>query len=104
MIFRSADQNFLFSLSLSLIGRFVVLEEVNGLFSVIDQHSDTERRAMPDAATVYTLIGRLWHALGDTKKSVDCYVSAVKLNPYLWEAFLGLCDTGIVNSSAGSPV
>lgn len=61
-----------------------------------DQHSDTERRAMPDAATIYTLIGRLWHSLGDAKKSVDCYVSAVKLNPYLWEAFLGLCDTGIV--------
>lgn len=51
---------------------------------------------MPDAATIYTLIGRLWHSLGDAKKSVDCYVSAVKLNPYLWEAFLGLCDTGIV--------
>lgn len=64
--------------------------------SAADQHSDTERRAMPDAATIYTLIGRLWHSLGDAKKSVDCYVSAVKLNPYLWEAFLGLCDTGIV--------
>lgn len=59
---------------------------------------------MPDAATIYSLVGRLWHAIGDMKKAVDCYVAAVKLNPYLWEAFLGLCDTGILSSYGGSPV
>lgn len=51
---------------------------------------------MPDAATINCLVGRLWHAIGDIKKAVDAYVAAVKLNPFLWEAFLGLCDTGIV--------
>jgi anaphase-promoting complex subunit 3 len=40
------------------------------------------------------MVGKLWHALGDTKKAVDAYVAAVKVNPFLWEAFTGLCNTG----------
>ncbi|KAA8893736.1 hypothetical protein FN846DRAFT_901190 [Sphaerosporella brunnea] len=59
-----------------------------------NQHTDTERKVLPDAAAIHCLIGRLWHALGDTKKAVDAYVAAVKVNPFLWEAFTGLCDTG----------
>ncbi|KAH8153153.1 uncharacterized protein LAJ45_02740 [Morchella importuna] len=59
------------------------------------QHSDTERRAVPDAASITFLIGKLWHALGDIKKAVEAYVVAVKINPFLWEAFIGLCETGV---------
>ncbi|KAH0562650.1 hypothetical protein GP486_002666 [Trichoglossum hirsutum] len=36
----------------------------------------------------------LWHAYDDIKKAVDCYVEALKLNPFMWDAFLGLCNTG----------
>jgi hypothetical protein len=65
------------------------------LLGGLDQHSDTERRSIPDAATVQFLLGRLWHNTGDVEKSVDAYVAALKLNPFSWEAFTGLCDTGI---------
>jgi anaphase-promoting complex subunit 3 len=60
----------------------------------LDKHSDTTRRSQPDAAAVYCLMAKLWHAHGDTKKAVECYVEALKLNPFMWDAFLGLCDTG----------
>ena len=65
-------------------------------FVILDQHSETDRRSIPDAATVHFLLGRLWHNAGDVKKSVDSYVAALKLNPFAWEAFTGLCDTGIL--------
>lgn len=41
------------------------------------------------------MLGKLWQSLGDSKKAVDSYVAAVKVNPFLWEAFTGLCDTGV---------
>ena len=28
------------------------------------------------------------------KKAVDCYVEALKLNPFMWDAYLDLCDIG----------
>lgn len=59
-----------------------------------DLHSDTERRSLPDAAAILCLLGKLSLAVNDTKKAVDAYVSAVKVNPFLWEAFTGLCNTG----------
>lgn len=60
----------------------------------IDKHSETRRQHLPDAAAVYCLKGKLWHAHDDAKKAVECYVEALKLNPFMWDAFLGLCDTG----------
>ncbi|KAI9792189.1 MAG: anaphase-promoting complex subunit cdc27 [Peltula sp. TS41687] len=59
-----------------------------------NKHTETSRRHLPDAAAVYSLLGKLWHGYGDVKKAVDCYVEAVKLNPFMWDAFLGLCDIG----------
>jgi anaphase-promoting complex subunit 3 len=49
---------------------------------------------LPDSAAMYCMLGKLWQSVGDSKKAVDSYVSAVKINPFLWEAFTGLCDTG----------
>lgn len=49
---------------------------------------------MPDAAAVYSLLGKLWRAHGDMKKAADACVAALKLNPFMWEAFTALCDTG----------
>ena len=70
-----------------------------------DQHSDTERRILPDAAAIHCLLGKLCHANKDTsgnidtKKAIDSYVASVKANPFLWEAFTGLCHTGTLNSA-----
>ncbi len=49
---------------------------------------------MPDAAAIYTLQGRLFQAHKDMSKAVDCWVEALKLNPFMWDAFLGLCESG----------
>ncbi|OCL00010.1 TPR-like protein [Cenococcum geophilum 1.58] len=61
-----------------------------------NKHSENSRRHLPDAAAVNCLLGKLWRAHGDMKKAVDCYVEALKLNPFMWDAYLDLCDTGVV--------
>jgi anaphase-promoting complex subunit 3 len=53
---------------------------------------------LPDAAAVNCLLGKLCRAHGDMKKAVDCYVEALKLNPFMWDAYLDLCDTGMLIS------
>ncbi|EAS35479.3 bimA protein [Coccidioides immitis RS] len=59
-----------------------------------NKHSESRRQHLPDAAAVQCLQGRLWKAHKDIHKAVDCYVEALKLNPFLWDAFLGLCEAG----------
>ena len=49
---------------------------------------------MPDAAAIFTLQGRLFRAHKDMSKAVDCWAEALKLNPFMWDAFLGLCESG----------
>ena len=49
---------------------------------------------IPDAAAVYCLLGKLWHAHNNNKKAVDCFVEALKLNPFMWDAFVELCAMG----------
>ena len=62
-------------------------------------HSETTRRHLPDAASVYCLMGKLWVGYGYVDQAIDCYVEAVKLNPFMWDAFLGLCHSGMGSSS-----
>ncbi|EEP75947.1 protein bimA [Uncinocarpus reesii 1704] len=76
-----------------------IYEEVITVFGVLidsgtDKHSESRRQHLPDAAAVLCLQGRLWKAHKDIHKAVDCYVEALKLNPFLWDAFLGLCEAG----------
>ncbi|KAL1957231.1 hypothetical protein VTO42DRAFT_6265 [Malbranchea cinnamomea] len=59
-----------------------------------NKHSEIRRQHLPDAAAILSLQGKLWQAHKDIHKAVDCYVEALKLNPFLWDAFLGLCETG----------
>ncbi|KAK5156856.1 anaphase-promoting complex subunit cdc27 [Recurvomyces mirabilis] len=58
------------------------------------KHSETTRRHLPDAPAVYTLMAKLWQAHGDARKAGDCYIEAHKANPFVWEAFEGLCKIG----------
>lgn len=71
---------------------------MNGLTVVAgtDKHSETRRQHLPDAAAVLCLQGKLWQAHKDLNKAVECYVEALKLNPFMWDAFLGLCETGVL--------
>src|SRR5436305_4098350 len=57
-------------------------------------HSDSRRQHLPDAAAVYCLEGKLFKAHKDMGKAADCWEQALKLNPFMWDAFLGLCDAG----------
>ncbi|EAW06362.1 anaphase promoting complex subunit bimA [Aspergillus clavatus NRRL 1] len=59
------------------------------------KHSETRRQHLPDAAAVLCLLGKLWHAHKDFNKAVECYVESLKLNPFMWDAFQGLCETGV---------
>ena len=61
-----------------------------------DKHTDTSRRHLPDAAACYALLGKLYAAHGDSKKAIEYFVEALKLNPFMWDAFTGLCDIGAV--------
>ncbi|KAF2464329.1 TPR-like protein [Lindgomyces ingoldianus] len=73
------------------------LEKARGLWAGRNhwnKHSETSRRHLPDAAACYCLLGKLWNTHGDTKKAVDYYIEALKLNPFMWDAFTDLCDIG----------
>ncbi|PVH96728.1 TPR-like protein [Periconia macrospinosa] len=75
------------------------LEKARGLWAGRNhwnKHSDTSKRHMPDAAACHCLLGKLYAAYGETKKAIDYYVDSLKLNPFMWDAFTGLCDIGAV--------
>lgn len=74
------------------------LERCRGMWSGRNswgKHSETRRQHLPDAAAVSCLKGRLWQAYGEHNKAIDCYVEALRANPFMWDAFTGLCDLGV---------
>ncbi|KAL4807345.1 hypothetical protein BDV18DRAFT_116042 [Aspergillus unguis] len=60
-----------------------------------NKHSETRRQHLPDAAAVLCLQGKLWQAHKEHNKAVECYAASLKLNPFMWDAFLNLCETGV---------
>ena len=58
------------------------------------KHSDAARRHTPDTAAVQCLLGKLYHDHGDVRRAVEYYVQALRLNPFMWDAFERLCNTG----------
>ena len=70
-----------------------------GLTYCADKHTDTRRQSLPDAAAVWCLRGQLWSAHHDITAAVEDYVEALKLNPFMWNAFLALCDLGRCRST-----
>ncbi|KAI9672613.1 MAG: anaphase-promoting complex subunit cdc27 [Alyxoria varia] len=58
------------------------------------KHSDSARRHIPDTAAVQCLLGKLYHDHGDVRRAVEYYVQALRLNPFMWDAFERLCNTG----------
>ncbi|KAH4053002.1 hypothetical protein HBH49_093620 [Parastagonospora nodorum] len=59
-----------------------------------NKHSETSRRHVPDAAACYCMLGKLYAAYDNNQKAIDSFVAALKLNPFMWDAFTGLCDLG----------
>jgi len=92
---------YIFALACVELGRntegCTALEKARGLWGGKmnwKKHSETTRRHLPDAPAVYTLMAKLWQAHGDLKKAGDCYIEAHKANPFIWDAFEGLCKVG----------
>ncbi|KIW99188.1 uncharacterized protein Z519_00851 [Cladophialophora bantiana CBS 173.52] len=58
------------------------------------QHNESRRQHLPDAAAVLCLKGKLWKAHKNADQAVECWAASLKLNPFMWDAFMGLCDAG----------
>ena len=59
------------------------------------KHTETRRQHLPDAAAVLYLEGRLLQAHPEITRAIECYAEALKLNPFMWDAFTGLCELGV---------
>lgn len=57
-------------------------------------HSESRRGHIPDAAAVLCLKGKLWKEYKNMDEAVQCWAQAVKLNPFMWDAVVGLTESG----------
>jgi hypothetical protein len=71
-----------------------ILKNSNADSLVEDDHSSSTRNHLPDIGAVLCLMGHMQRNSGDSKRAMDAYVEALKVNPYLWEAFIGLVELG----------
>nr|WOG36128.1 uncharacterized protein [Candida metapsilosis] len=53
------------------------------------------RSIMPDASSIYHLLGDLYHSVDDVKNSSLNYTQCLKLNQFDFEAFQKLCKMGV---------
>ncbi|KAJ8119880.1 hypothetical protein ONZ43_g3265 [Nemania bipapillata] len=93
---------YIFAQSCLLIERYkdgiTMLEKSRALWlhkSSFGKHSATARAPNPDAASVYCLLGKLYKAYDDKKKAILNFEEAVRANPFMWDAFVALCDMGV---------
>ena len=68
----------------------------------LGKHTESRRQHLPDAAAAWSLLGKLWQAHSEPQKSIECYAEALKVNPYMWDAFTSLCDLGMLFPPADS--
>ncbi|RMZ77180.1 hypothetical protein DV738_g4471, partial [Chaetothyriales sp. CBS 135597] len=59
-----------------------------------NQHTESRRQHLPDAAAVLCLKGKLWKHHKNADQAVECWAAALRLNPFMWDAFTGLTDAG----------
>lgn len=92
---------YVFALACQELGRYSegisALEKAKATWngrSYWNKHSETTRRHLPDSAAVCNLLAKLWRGHGDLRKAGDYYIEAHKANPFVWDAFQGLCDIG----------
>ncbi|KAI1105931.1 putative 20S cyclosome subunit [Jackrogersella minutella] len=61
----------------------------------LGKHGATSRAQHPDGASVFCLLGKLYRAYEDKKKATLNFEEALKMNPFMWDAFTALCDMGV---------
>ncbi|KAI0115145.1 TPR-like protein [Daldinia grandis] len=62
--------------------------------SSLGKYNATNRAQYPDSASIACLLGRLYRAYDDKNKAIINFEEALKLNPFMWDAFTALCDMG----------
>ncbi|KAK5079459.1 anaphase-promoting complex subunit cdc27 [Exophiala xenobiotica] len=62
--------------------------------NTLNQHSESRRQHLPDAAAVLCLKGKLWKGHKNMDFAVDCWVNSLKLNPFMWDAYTLLVESG----------
>ncbi|KAI9645704.1 anaphase-promoting complex subunit cdc27 [Ciborinia camelliae] len=75
----------------------VALEKNRGCWggqNSFGKHTEYSRHPYPDASAVCCLLGKLYRAFDDKKQSISYFEDALKLNPFMWDAFTNLCDMG----------
>jgi len=75
----------------------VALEKSRGLWggkNSFGKHTQSSRNPLPDAAAINCLLGKLYYGYDDKKKAISYFEEALKLNPFMWDAFTTLCDMG----------
>ncbi|RAL64236.1 hypothetical protein DID88_002128 [Monilinia fructigena] len=75
----------------------VALEKNRGCWggqNSFGKHTEYLRHPYPDASAVCCLLGKLYRAFDDKKQSIGYFEDALKLNPFMWDAFTNLCDMG----------
>ena len=75
----------------------VALEKSRGLWggkNSFGKHTSSTRNAYPDAAAVSCLLGKLYYGNSEHKKAISNFEESLKSNPFMWDAFTGLCDMG----------
>lgn len=76
----------------------IALEKAMGISSSkcnVSKHTAVSRAACPDGSAILCLLGKLHRGFGDKKKAVSCFEESLKMNPFMWDAFIALCDMGI---------
>ncbi|TDZ30249.1 Protein bimA [Colletotrichum spinosum] len=63
--------------------------------SNLGKHTTSTRSQHPDEPAVQCLLGKLYRAYDDRRRAVECFESAVRINPFMWDAFQALCDMGV---------
>lgn len=83
------------------LGRYIdgnqALEKSRPLWqgrNTLTQHNESRRQHLPDAAAVLCLAGKLWKGHKNMEKAVDCWVNSLKLNPFIWDAYTLLVESG----------
>ncbi|CCF34780.1 tetratricopeptide [Colletotrichum higginsianum] len=61
----------------------------------LGKHTTSTRSLYPDEAAVLCLLGKLYRAFDDKRRAIECFENAVRVNPFMWDAFQALCDMGV---------
>lgn len=72
-----------------------VNDSIFSLLSLKDEWSiNSGLYGVPDVATIYCILGKLYFKLDNVKESCLYHSRALQSNPYLWESYQSLCEMG----------